>query len=232
MRPVDKGESPYQQISEYAQALPYLEKRIGCYCSYCEMSINHVPEVEHKIAKDRGGDKTDWNNLLLGCKYCNARKKTIIGDFLKDRWIWPDEDNTFLAFMYEDGIPKLDEVYLKRKGEVVYKQAKNMFEDLKLYNIPSSPSDKDRRYSSRSNAFYRAKESLVGWGKVKGTTCEEDYRNIICTVATAIGFFSVWMNVFQKEASVCVALINAFKGTALNCFDTNGLAIPRPNGNL
>ena len=74
MRPVDKGESPYKEIKEYQAALPYLEKKIGLYCSYCEMPINHVPEVEHMISKKHGGDKTAWSNLLLGCKYCNSRK--------------------------------------------------------------------------------------------------------------------------------------------------------------
>ena len=26
------------------------------------------------IIKDKGGDKTEWKNLLLACKYCNTRK--------------------------------------------------------------------------------------------------------------------------------------------------------------
>ena len=74
MRPVNKGDSPYQKIKSYGDALPYLEKRLGIYCSFCEMRINHVPEVEHVASKTRGGDLTAWNNLLLGCKYCNSRK--------------------------------------------------------------------------------------------------------------------------------------------------------------
>lgn len=45
------------------------------YCSYCEFPIPHVPEVEHVVSKSKGGDLTDWNNLNLGCKYCNTRKK-------------------------------------------------------------------------------------------------------------------------------------------------------------
>ena len=68
MRPVNKGDSPYQKIKSYGDALPYLEKRLGIYCSFCEMRINHVPEVEHVASKTLGGDLTAWNNLLLGCK--------------------------------------------------------------------------------------------------------------------------------------------------------------------
>lgn len=75
MRPINKGESPYKKINEYKDALPYLERRIGMYCSYCEFPIPHVPEVEHVVSKSKGGDLTDWNNLNLGCKYCNTRKK-------------------------------------------------------------------------------------------------------------------------------------------------------------
>lgn len=64
MRPVNKGKSPYQKINDYSEALPYLEKRLGGYCSYCEFPIKHVPEVEHIASKANGGDRTDWNNLL------------------------------------------------------------------------------------------------------------------------------------------------------------------------
>lgn len=42
MRAIDKGGSPYKEIDEYQDAIPYLEKKIGLYCSYCEMSIKHV----------------------------------------------------------------------------------------------------------------------------------------------------------------------------------------------
>lgn len=50
MRPVDKGEAPDRQFNQYQEAEPYLEERLGAYCSFCEMSINHVPEVEHREA--------------------------------------------------------------------------------------------------------------------------------------------------------------------------------------
>lgn len=51
MRPVNKGSSPYTTIKKYQQALPYLEKAIGSYCSYCEMKLDNAPEVEHVAAK-------------------------------------------------------------------------------------------------------------------------------------------------------------------------------------
>ena len=48
MRPVDKGDAPYIKISKYQEAEPYLEKRIGAYCSFCEMRVNNALAVEHK----------------------------------------------------------------------------------------------------------------------------------------------------------------------------------------
>lgn len=78
MRPVYKGEAPYETIGKYQEAEPYLEERLGPYCSFCELRIIHVPEVEHIEAKAEGGSLTDWNNLLLSCKYCNTRKGTKV----------------------------------------------------------------------------------------------------------------------------------------------------------
>lgn len=98
MRAIDKGGSPYKEIDEYQDAIPYLEKKIGLYCSYCEMSIKHVPEVEHKISRKNGGDWTAWSNLLLGCKYCNTRKAAKITPQNVGEYLWPDSDNTAVAF--------------------------------------------------------------------------------------------------------------------------------------
>lgn len=84
MRPVDKGAAPQKEYKQYKDAEPDLEERIGAYCSFCEMSINHVPEVEHKEAKACGGEELAWDNLLLSCKYCNTRKGTHVGKGDKD----------------------------------------------------------------------------------------------------------------------------------------------------
>ena len=109
MRPVNKGKSPYQKIDDYSEALPYLEKQLGAYCSYCEFPIKHVPEVEHIASKTNGGDRTDWNNLLLGCKYCNTRKSKTTSPEDVDEYIWPDHDNTALAYTYQNGVPEVNE---------------------------------------------------------------------------------------------------------------------------
>ncbi len=116
MRPVDKGDAPYIKISKYQEAEPYLEKRIGAYCSFCEMRVNNALAVEHKESRNSGGALTDWSNLLLSCVYCNSRKSEKIRKGNLGRWLWPDQHNTFLAFTYEDALPKVNETYLKTVG--------------------------------------------------------------------------------------------------------------------
>ena len=118
MRPVDKGNAPDAKYKKYQDAEPYLEKRLGPYCSFCEYPIHHVPEVEHIESKKRGGDILSWENLLLSCKYCNTRKGTVVGKGEKEKYLWPDEDVTFHAFLYDEtGIPKLNDRYLEKQNE-------------------------------------------------------------------------------------------------------------------
>lgn len=130
MRAIDKGGSPYKEIDEYQDAIPYLEKKIGLYCSYCEMSIKHVPEVEHKISRKNGGDWTAWSNLLLGCKYCNTRKAAKITPQNVGEYLWPDSDNTAVAFSYTNGIPKVNEDILSALDPtgICCEKAKNTYE--------------------------------------------------------------------------------------------------------
>ena len=56
MRPVEKGEAPEVTFQTYSDAESYLEERLGCYCSFCEFHISHVPEVEQREAKSSGGE--------------------------------------------------------------------------------------------------------------------------------------------------------------------------------
>lgn len=145
MRPVDKGDAPYDKISKYQEAEPYLEKRIGAYCSFCEMRVNNALAVEHKESKNSGGALTDWDNLLLSCVYCNSRKLEKIRKGDLDKWLWPDQHNTFLAFTYEDALPRINEVYLKSVSEDVLKRAKATMEDLALDYKPKSTDGKKRK---------------------------------------------------------------------------------------
>jgi hypothetical protein len=214
MRPVDKGKAPDHAFKHYQEAEPYLEERLGAYCSFCELPIRHVPEVEHKEAKARGGNELTWENLLLSCKYCNTRKGTIVAKGDKEKYLWPDEDDTFHAFSYDTDIPRLNEEYLQRQDDGVKKKAENLFGLLQLDNVPLTPAVKDRRYAERSIARNYALSSKLGWDKVKTSADNRsDYLQQIKMLAESSGFFSVWMHVFKEDAEVNKVLLEVFKGT-------------------
>lgn len=213
MRPVDKGNAPDVIFKKYQDALPYLEKRIGMYCSFCEFHIQHVPEIEHREAKSQGGEELEWKNLLLSCKYCNTRKGTIVKAGDEEKYLWPDRDDTFHAFSYSEDIPKLNENYLANVDEVIRNKAKNLYKILKLDHIPVSPKDKDRRYLARNEARNQALLSRKGWEEIKHTSEKELFFQQIIMLAKATGFFSVWMEIFKDDKVIVSGLINAFEGT-------------------
>lgn len=214
MRPVDKGKAPDAEFKKYKDAEPYLEERLGPYCSFCEYPIHHVPEVEHRESKARGGAELDWDNLLLSCKYCNVRKGKVVGKGEKEKYLWPDQDDTFHAFLYDEtGVPKLHDIYLEKQATDVKEKAQALFELLKLDNVPIKPTDKDRRFKKRSEVWNNAVNSKNAWGKIKETDMKKDYLETIEMLAKESGFFSVWMTVFEDDIEVREMLIHTFKGT-------------------
>lgn len=212
MRPVVKGEAPEAVFQKYSDAEPYLEERLGCYCSFCEFHISHAPEVEHREAKSAGGETLAWENLLLSCKYCNTRKGTIVKAGDKSKYLWPDENDTFHVFNYEEDIPRLDEPYLKLHPEL-RGRAEALLHLVKLDNIPRSPKEKDRRYRERSEARNSAIHSKKDWDYIKHTEYADAYLEQMMILAVNTGFFSVWMSIFQTDKKVKDSLIQAFKGT-------------------
>lgn len=222
MRPVKKGKSPYITIGKYDEALPYLEEALGLYCSYCENPITHVPEVEHISAKSKGGVLTDWNNLLLGCKYCNTRKGTKTTPTDVDDYLWPDKNNTALAYTYQGGIPKVNETALNHVDPtgVRLTKAQNLFALVSLGFIPT-PRDKDRRFRQRNKAYELAVGALTDWQVAKKSTLEgmDSIKRLIVSNAQGYGFFSVWMTVFADEPDMLRALLDAFPGTNHTYFD-------------
>lgn len=222
MRPIDKGEAPETEFKKYQDAGPYLEKRIGAYCSYCEFPLDHVPEVEHKEAKARGGNVLEWKNLLLSCKYCNTRKGTKVGAGDKGKYLWPDEDDTFHPFLYDKtGVPKLNEEYLREQGEEVRQKAVNLYNLLKLGEMPTLK-NKDRRFWKRNEARTCALRNKARWEKVKQSPQRALFLDGIAEVAKNTGFFSTWMDVFQDDLEVKEVLVHAFVGTRREyCLEDN-----------
>lgn len=223
MRPVNKGSSPYSSISQYQEALPYLEERLGCYCSYCGLPICHVPEVEHVISKSKEpASATKWENLLLGCKYCNTRKSNVIDSDNVNAYLWPDIYNTALAFRYDYGAPQINSTALLQidpTGAALTK-AENLFHLVKLSPLHSGKTD--RRTYKRNETYQKALIALDRWKR----TGNEDMKNQIIDTALFSGFFSIWTTVFMNEPEILNALIKAFPGTEKTCFDEYGL--PKP----
>ncbi|MCC6724334.1 MAG: HNH endonuclease [Saprospiraceae bacterium] len=227
MRPVDKG-TRNDSINPYQLALEPLTKKLGRYCSYCEMQVYNSLEVEHVVSISKGGDKHQWHNFLLACKHCNGSSNKSDKVSSRTNYFWPDKDNTFLAFDY-------DELQHIRPhsglSQVLQPIAKATIGLLGLDRFPGSinpPTLGDKRYIKRNEVWALAKESLSDWYQMP---VQEMIRQIIRT-ATGHGFFSIWMTVFKDIPEIKLALIDAFPGTAKNCFDQNGNPAARPGGKI
>ncbi len=75
----------------------------------------------------------------------------------------------FMLFSYDMDIPQLNETYLQKQGKIERQKAENLFNLLKLDNVPKTPTTKDRRFATRNEARNYALECREGWRRVKGT---------------------------------------------------------------
>lgn len=239
MRPIDKGATPYKTIGKYQEAGPYLEDRIGAYCSFCEMRVNNALAVEHKESKKSGGALTDWDNLLLSCTYCNSRKLEKVKKGEMGKWIWPDLHNTFLAFSYENALPRVNKEYLQSVSAEVLQKAEAVLEGLELDYCPNSGNRnrgkekyRDKRWNKRFETLSVAEEARASWDKHKNTEFRSEQLINIVNQAKGYGFFSVWMMIFDGETEVRNALIRAFPGTDMSCFDEKTAPVRRKESEL
>lgn len=202
-----------------------MERRIGVYCSYCEFRIDHVPEVEHISSKSKGGDRTDWNNLLLACKYCNSRKSKKTSADNIEEYLWPDTDNTAIAFSYENGIPRINRKIALQidPSRRFLAKAQNLFNLVKLGHRPTQK-EKDRRFNRRNEVYRIARGSLETWESIsdKEDVLATNYLQQTIELAKQVGFFSIWMMVFHDYPTVLQALLLAFPGTERTYFDEMG----------
>jgi hypothetical protein len=234
MRPVSRGTAP-RTYTKHQDARNDLIQVIGWYCSYCEMPIKNMPEVEHELPVHHGGGVVDWDNFLLSCKYCNTVKSdhntTLSGYF------WPDTDNTFRAYLYHPYLP-IEPVSTLSVQET--SQAVAMIALCGLNREPGTsnlPTQRDNRWNSRREAWNKALLALEGWKKFKThkripAYLKEEMAISITNQATAEGHFSIWMTIFEDDNEIRNRLIANFPGTASDCFDTDTVPIPRLNGNL
>ena len=232
MRPIDKGTVPQKNgqdvvYSCYQDARKDLIARLGELCSYCEMHLDASLAVEHVQPKSLHQEKECiWDNLLLACTNCNSNKgETDIDDGNIADYLWPDRDNTFLAFRYTEG----GEIQVNSELTADIRQKAEKL--LHLVGLDKNPNNNvsasDRRWQNRYDAWGKATE-------VKKTLLEssdkESMRKMIAIMAES--YFSIWLTVFADDPDMCCRLIAKFKGTAKNCFDGNGKPIPRMTGQI
>ncbi|BBL57947.1 hypothetical protein MKFW12EY_15600 [Methylomonas koyamae] len=230
MRPVDKG-SDLGEIKPYGDAQQALTERLGEYCSYCERWIASGIHVEHKKPKKEYPEtEFQWSNFLLACGNCNSGKGH--GQLNLDDYVWPDSDNTLLAFSYDAQgrvLPnKIHAEPINRKIETTWLAlGLNKHPDRQITG-QQTPSSKDKRWLHRQQAWQNAskrKSQLAVFDS-------EERRAEIVEMALQRGFWSVWMTVFQDDADMRRRLIEAFPGTAKACFDKNTQPIQRPGGQI
>jgi hypothetical protein len=217
MRPVQRGARPQDQngqeikFAEYQQARRELIRRMGEYCSYCEMHLDASLAVEHVQPKKPPGAtaamperELDWGNFLLACTNCNSSKgdtDVVLADYL-----WPDRDDTFRALHYSEG-GVVDSAPGAQKA-----RADLLIDLVGLRKQPDTAEASDRRWMNRREAWdlaVRAKDRLA--------QCPTDYtdhmREQIVDTAQAKGFWSVWMTVFADDPVMRDRLLLALPGT-------------------
>lgn len=225
MRPVERGLAP-QIYAQYGDEIEDLKGRLGSYCSYCERQVAASLAVEHVIPKSLHPElETEWTNFLLGCTNCNSVKGDRAVEILN--FIWPDRNNTLLAFVYSKGgfVRLADNLNNEQKTKA---QALLDLVGLQRHQAQGwvKPARKDKRWQQREEVWAIAEK------------CRDDFeileqadaaRDLVIEVAKGNGFFAVWMTVFNDYPDIKRELIKSFPGTAISCFDPNGNPIDRPN---
>lgn len=228
MRPVNRSRNT-TKYTDYHQARNVLADSIGWYCSYCEMPIKNMIEVEHVIPINRGGDPLSWHNFLLCCKYCNTVKSN--NNPSRSGYFWPDKDNTFRAFEYKYGVPINVNPQLNSNA-ILKNIANNTIKLMGLNREPNSPNEPtkaDTRWISRKEAWEMALISLEDYNIEPNNVRLQDS---IVRTAKANGHFSIWMEVFKNIPEMKVKFINTFIGTHTLSFDSNGIPVYRHMGQI
>jgi hypothetical protein len=178
------------------------------------MEISNEPDVEHVQPKSIvPALALNWDNFLLGCKKCNKIKSYKNPN--RDDHLWPDEDNTSVAFEY------YNEIFVKPSS--ILNSTSNEFkcaeEILKLTGIERVPSrktmtkklKKDRRWQKRKIAWGKAGIALQRWRK----NSSPELAAQIADTAQEIGFYSIWVQFFSgpNESNVLQEIKSKFLNT-------------------
>lgn len=223
MRPIEKGKNN-RTFKESQDAKGDLIDRLGEYCSYCERKLPVSLAVEHVQPKSLHPElRLKWENFLLACANCNSNK--LAKDIRLEDYLWPDTENTFLAFVYHEGgrITVNDKLDDRQK-----KCAQNILDLVELQKQPGANDLKknDMRWMQRKKAWDKAVRSF----KRLKEDDRKGFREQIVETADSDGHWSIWMTVFKDDKDMLRRFIKTFRGTSKGCFDKSGTPIPRKGG--
>lgn len=235
MRPIHKStrykpntDEPLE-YKEYGDAKPDLIHELGSFCSFCERALSRPAlEVEHIRAKSLAKYAhliNRWDNFLLGCKNCNPVKGSKDIEVLLP--YLPHEDN-LLCFIE---VGNAGTINIKKGLNATDNDRTQAFVD--LVGLDRNPahskySTKDDRWEKRLEIYDIAERQL---NKYAQNSQNFDLETML-VLAKQTGFFSVWFTVFEKHIEVRQALVEAFKGTARDCFDANYNPKPRNTNDI
>lgn len=224
MRPIERGVAPVITSTNYRDAFPTLQERLGAYCSYCERHLATNLAVEHIQPKALNPAlELTWENFLLGCVNCNSVK----GDtpIVLNEYVWPDRNNTLLAIDYVNGIAK----NALSQTHPAHQQVNALIKLVGLDKVPSNP-DSDRRPTPADQRWKYRMDTLGKAKLTKQRLLANDtvpMREQIVETALSHGGFSIWFKVFENDVDMRLRLLAAFPGTSTRCFD-NGRPIQKP----
>ena len=223
MRTVQRGIAP-NTYSNYKEARNDLAGRIGWFCSYCEMPVKNMIEVEHIHPVANGGNELDWENFLLACRYCNAIKKN--NNASRSGFFWPDIDNTILSFKYSEKDIIEPASGLQANDNIAAIATISLTGLNRTPHSGNEPTDADSRWIARISAIGVINESYKDW-LLNQTTA---FARQIARTATGHGFYSFWMLRFAGIQLVIEEINAAFIGTYLPIYDAHGTKVIRPTG--
>lgn len=228
MRPVTRAGAP-TTYAKYQDAIGDLESCFGCYCSYCERRFPALLAVEHVSPKiSDAARETDWTNFLLGCVNCNSVKSdtpTNDQDFL-----WPDKDNTLSAIEYRAGgivepSPTLDPHIVSKAAALIELVGLNRHPGQPL---AKKPTDRDKRYLEREEKW-RLAQTMRDMLERNNNI---DFRDTLAILAKESGFFSIWIAAFHDDPDMRRRLVEAYVGTARDCFEADWSLKTRIGGHI
>lgn len=234
MRPIRKLQSPVNgDFNSYEDAKPELVSRLGQYCSYCERMISTLLAVEHIEPKNGPHGKPalekSWSNFLLACQNCNSCKGSKKVDFTK--LLFPDRDNTFYAFVYNDDGTISPSANLNAHQKILAENTLNLVgldKPIQQYIDSNGEFVYLDRVGQRMAVIAEAQDAL----KCYLSAPSDSMRDVIVKLAKAKGFFSIWMKVFHAHQDMKIRFIMGFNGTeSSGCFDMVNAAniVPAPN---